>query len=176
MYSISPLWTSASYKAPNYSQRIKQTQRGPFPSSLGIYDLIRLLMSSCYPFFVVVLKKKPHIKIVEFTFSKSNEKLSAVPRGWSDIHEYLLHVSHTVVLYKHQLIFKTVLCEAISNLLQNWNTSTSTLRDFVHISPTFQMMPSQAKGPDPGSHTVLTCPDWLILMQSGTLPRSFLNF
>lgn len=113
---------------------------------------------------------------MEFTFSKSNEKLSAVPRGWSDIHEYLLHVSHTVVLYKHQLIFKTVLCEAISNLLQNWNTSTSTLRDFVHISPTFQMMPSQAKGPDPGSHTVLTCPDWLILMQSGTLPRSFLNF
>ena len=46
----------------------------------------------------------------------------------------------------------------------------------VYISPTFQMMPSQAKGPDPGSHTVLTCPDWLIPMQSGTLPRSFLNF
>ena len=61
-------------------------------------------MSSCYPFFVVV--KKTHIKIAEFTFSKSNEKLSAVPWEWSDIHEYLLYVSHMVVLYKHQLIFK----------------------------------------------------------------------
>ena len=50
-------------------------------------------------FFVVVLKKKkPDIKVVEFTFIKSNKELSAVPREWrSEIHEHLLHVSHMVV-------------------------------------------------------------------------------
>lgn len=47
MYSISPYWMSVLFEVPNYSQKIKQKWRGPFPSSWGIYDLKRLLMSSC---------------------------------------------------------------------------------------------------------------------------------
>lgn len=104
--------------------------------------------------------------------------LSAVLWEWRrDIYEHLLQVTPMPVLYKHYLIFKKkFVLKTTSNLPKNWNNSTITLRDFVQISLAFLMTPFEAKGPNPGSHTVLASPDCLIPFHLEPFLSLFLTF